>query len=88
MALIIVHNVILTIARLIFNDEGSTFEINESFGSLEKNLSINFTKANTTFSLSLHYNANSSYLFVNGKQIFKFKADNKNVNLPICFFSR
>ena len=65
--------------------EGPTFGINESFGSPEKKLSINFTKANTKFSLSLHYNANNN-LFVNGKQILKFKADNKNVNLPIHFY--
>ena len=32
--------------------------------------------------LSLHYNADNSFLFVNGKDIFKFKADNKNVNFP------
>ena len=30
--------------------------------------------------MSLHYNADNSYLFVNGKEIFKFKADNKNFN--------
>ena len=30
--------------------------------------------------MSLHYNDDNSYLFVNGKEIFKFKADNKNVN--------
>ena len=37
-------------------DEGPTFEINGNFGSLEKNLSINFNIANTKFcfkSLSL-----------------------------------
>ena len=33
--------------------------------------------------LSLQYNADNSYLFVNGGEIFKFKADNKNVNFPI-----
>ena len=27
----------------------------------------------------------NSYLFVNGKEIFKFKADNKNVNFPTRF---
>ena len=42
--------------------------------------SIHFTKANTKFCLSLHYNADNSYLIVNGKGIFKFKADNENVN--------
>ena len=39
--------------------------------------------------MNLHYNADNSYLFVNGKEIFKFKADNKNVNFPtqFCFGS-
>ena len=35
--------------------------------------------------MSLHYNADNSYLFVNGKYIFKFKAKNKNVNFPTQF---
>ena len=61
---------------------GPTFGINGSFSSPEKEISINFTKANTKFCLSLHYNADNSYLFVNGKEIFKFIADNKNVNFP------
>ena len=40
--------------------EGPTFGINGSFG----NFGINFSKANTKFCLSLHYNADNSYLFV------------------------
>ena len=40
----------------------------------EKKYSINFTKANTRFCLSLHYNRANSYLFVNGKKIRKFTA--------------
>ena len=28
----------------------------------------------------MHYNGNNSYLFVNGREIFKFKADNKNIS--------
>ena len=35
--------------------------------------------------MSLHYNGDSKYLFVNGKEIFKFKAGNKNVNFPTKF---
>ena len=62
--------------------EGPTFGINGRFGSAEKKLSINFNKANTKFCLSLHYNGDNSYLFVNEKEIFKCKADNKNVNFP------
>ena len=32
--------------------------------------------------MSLHYNADNSYLLVNGKEIFKFNFDNKSVNFP------
>ena len=35
--------------------------------------------------MSLHYNDDNSYLFLNGKEIFKFKAENKNVNFPAQF---
>ena len=34
----------------------------------------------------LHYNGDNSYLFVNGKQMFKFNAHNENVNFPTQFF--
>ena len=37
------------------------------------------------FSLSLHYNGASSYLFVNGTEIYKFKAKNSEiVAIPLC----
>ena len=65
--------------------EGPTYGINGRFGSPENKFSINFTKANTKFCLNLRYNGDNSYLFVNGKEIFKFKADNKNVNFPTQF---
>ena len=52
-------------------DEGPVYGINGSFGSPEKNLSINFTKANIKFCLNSNYNADYCYLFVNGKEIFK-----------------
>ena len=65
--------------------ESPTTGINGTFGLREKNFSINFTKANTKLCLSLHYNADSSYLLVNRKEIFKFKADNKNVNFLTQF---
>ena len=47
--------------------------------------SINFSKAYTKFRLSLHYNGANSYLFVNGTEIFKFKAkDSEIVATPLC----
>ena len=33
----------------------------------------------------MHYNADKGCLLVNGKEIFKFKANNKNVNFPTRF---
>ena len=47
--------------------------------------SINFTKKNTKFCLRLHYNGTSSYLFVNGSEIIKFKAkDSEIVPHSLC----
>ena len=40
----------------------------------EKMYSINFTKCNTKFCSSLHYNRANSYWFVNTTEIIKFKA--------------
>ena len=46
---------------------------------------INFTVTKKKFCLSLHYNGANSYLFVNGKEIVKFKAkDSKIVANPLC----
>ena len=64
---------------------GPTFRINGSFGSPEKNFSINFSKGNTKFCLNLHYNADDSYSFDNGKEISEFEGPNKNVNFPTQF---
>ena len=52
----------------------------------QKKNDINYSKAKTKFCLSLHYNDDNSYLFVNGKEIYKLKACNKNVNFPSQFY--
>ena len=39
----------------------------------EKNFCRNFTDPGRKFMLSLHYNGDDSYLFVNGRQELKFK---------------
>ena len=47
--------------------------------------SIIFAGHNKNFCLSLHYNGANSYLFVNGKEIHKFKAkDSEIVATPLC----
>ena len=58
----------------------------------EKMYSINFTVTEKRFCLSLYYNGESSYLFINGKKIkvyivykIKFKAkDSEIVASPLC----
>ena len=40
----------------------------------EKTYSINFRETGARFCLSLHYNRDSKYLLVNGKEMIKFKA--------------
>ena len=45
----------------------------------EKMYSINFTKFNTKFCLSLHYNAANNYLFVNATEIHKFKVKHSEI---------
>ena len=51
----------------------------------EKIYLINFTVTKKKFSLSLHYNGTNSYLFVNGTEIYRFKAKNPEiVAAPLC----
>ena len=53
--------------------------------TVEEIYSINFTVMNKKFCLSLHYNGANSYLFVNGTEIYKFKAkDSEIVASPLC----
>ena len=42
----------------------------------ERSYSPNFSIENKVFCLSLHYNGDNSYLFVNGKEVVKFKVKN------------
>ena len=47
----------------------------------EKMHSINFAVTGNKFCLSLHYNGVNNYLFVNGREIHRFKA---KVATPLC----
>ena len=59
--------------------------INDTTLYAEKIYSQNFTAVNKRFLLSLHYNGDNSYLFVNGKQELKFKAkDDQIVKEILC----
>ena len=53
---------------------GLTQGINDTTIYAEKNFYRNFTDFGKKFMLSLHYNGDDTYLFVNGRQKLKFKA--------------
>ena len=53
--------------------------INDATLYAEKMYSQNVTQPSTKFVLSLHYNGDDSYLFVNGRQELKFKAKDDQV---------
>ena len=54
--------------------DGLTQGINDTTLYVEKNYWRNFTDPGKKFVLSLHYNVDNSYLFVNGRQELNFKA--------------
>ena len=65
--------------------DGFVQGINDTTLYAEKIYSQNFTAVNKKFVLSLHYNGDDSYLFVNGKQELKFKAkDDQIVKEILC----
>ena len=53
--------------------DGFTQGIHDTTLYVEKKYFRNFTELNVKFVLSLHYNGDDSYLFVNGRQELKFK---------------
>ena len=53
--------------------------INDTTLYAEKIYSQNFTAANKKFVLSLHYNGDDSYLFVNAKRELKSKAKDEQI---------
>ena len=53
--------------------DGLTQGIHDTALYVEKNCYRNFTDPGKKFMLSLHYNGDDSYLFVNGRQELKFK---------------
>ena len=59
--------------------DGFVQGINDTTLYAEKMYSQNFTQPSTKFVLSLHYNGDDSYLFVNGKQKLKFKAKTESL---------
>ena len=69
---------------LVFGEE-FTQGLDDTTFYAEKMHSINFSKTNTKSCLSLDYNGANSYLFVNAKEIYKFRGKNSEiVENPQC----
>ena len=59
--------------------EGPTQGLNDTTSRVEGKYSIIFTKSEKRFVLSLHYNENNSFVFVNVTKIFQFKTKNSEI---------
>ena len=70
----------------LVSGEDPTQGINDSTDVAEKN-SINFSKANTKFRFSLHYNGHESYLYANKTEVYKFKAKDNISCYNFCWRS-
>ena len=72
---------------ILILDKGPTQGLEHTL-SAEKMYSINFTENNKKFCLNCIITAENSYLFVNGTEIYKFKAkDSEIVARPLCLGS-
>ena len=60
--------------HILILGHGLTQKVNNTTIYAEKMYSPNFSAENKALFLSLHYNGDDSYLFVNGKEVTKFKA--------------
>ena len=64
---------------------GPTRGLNNTRLSAEAQCSINFSRSNRNFSLSLHYNGSISFSFVNATKICHFEAkDSELKKHPFC----
>ena len=62
--------------------------LDDTMLTAEKEYSINFTKKQKHFWLSLHYNGMNRYMFVKGVEIYKFKAKDSEINtLLLCLYN-
>ena len=70
---------------LLIPGKGPTQGLDDTTLTTEAQYSINFSRSNRKFCLSLHYNGSNSFLFVNATKIYQFKAKRFwNKKYPLC----
>ena len=69
------HQYILTTRKkdILILGKGPTQRLDSTNLTAEAENSINFSRSNIKFCLSLHYNKSNSFLFVNATKIYQFK---------------
>ena len=65
--------------NILILGHGLTLKVNNTTIYAEKIYSPNFSAENKIICLSLHHNGDNSYLFVNGKEVTKFKAKKSEI---------
>ena len=65
--------------------QGNIKGLDDTTVTAEAKYSINFSRPNRKFCLSLHCNGANSYLFVDGTEVYKFKAKHSEIKTyPLC----
>ena len=65
--------------------KGPTQVLYDTTLTVEAEYSINFSRSQRKFCLSLHYNGNNSFLFVNATKIYQLKAKHSEITkYPWC----
>ena len=59
--------------------KGATQGLNDTAVTAESQYSINFTRPNIKFCLSLHFNGSNRFLFVNDTKIYQFKGKDSEI---------
>ena len=67
------------VQNILILGHGLTQKVNNTTIYAEKMYSPNFSAENKIFCLSLHYNGDKIYLFVNGKEVTKFKGKKSEI---------
>ena len=64
--------------------KGPTQGLYDTMLTAEAQYSINFSRPNRRFCLSLHYNDSNSFLFANDTKIYHFKAKDSEIKKYLC----
>ena len=65
-----------------------TQRLDDTTLTAEAQYSINFSRLNRKFCLSLHYNGSNSFLFVNATKIYQFKAKDSGTKKIFLVFRK